>query len=232
MDSLALTGAVAWPATTLVGLLVFRTQVVAILEALSLKLGQAEQISIGKDGLTLVSTIARQNILGSDALAQRPSQASPAVLGTVASSIEDERQEFDRLVQEYDACKIPDIAERIRARRRLADRLGALALSLAIDRKELAMSGQEGRMVALATAVILSPGAGDLEHLRSAVGQAKFNFTRYRIVLALPPALTADNSAEAVQLALSVLTAAEAHPNTDANLRGLVQATRRVIKPR
>lgn len=196
-----------------------------------MKLGQAEKVPIGKDGLTLIGTIARQNILTGPSSRQVPRQGSHAQVERLGLPGENERVEFARLVAEYGACDIPELADRIRAWRRLADRLGELALSLSLDRRDLAASGVEGRVVAMATAVILSPRAGDLAILDDAAERAEYNFTRYRIVLALPPALTIDHDAEATRLALSVLARAQAHPNTDADLRGVIQATRQVIQP-
>lgn len=232
MDWGALAGAVAWPLTALLVFFALRRQAVALLDALCVKLGQADQISIGKDGLTLISTITRQSIAGGSGAKGSARLGLPAPPKLLAPPVEDERAEFDRLVGEYGTCDIPDLAERIRVRMGLADRLGQLALTLSLDRGELSASGVEGRMVALATAVILDPRPGDLALLEDAAKRANYNFTRYRIVLALPPALTVDHGAEATRLALSVLTAAEARPNTDGNLRSLIEATRRVISPR
>lgn len=226
----SLVSALAWPLTALVIFFNLRRQAVALLDALRVKLGQAEKVSIGKDGLTLISTIARQNVL--PAAPRREAMLSrPSVAGLPTPPTEDEAAEFDRLVEEYGNCDIADLAERVRARRRLADRLGELAISLSFDRRALATSGVEGRMVALATAVILSPRAGDLSVLDMAAQRAVYNFTRYRIVLALPPALTVEHGAEATRLALSVLHNAEAKQNADANLRSLIEATRKAIQP-
>lgn len=232
MDWGPLAAAVAWPLAALVMFFTLRRQAVALLDALRVKLGQAERVSIGKDGLTLISTIARQNVLGGSPSNREPRRALSVTAGLAVPPAEDHRAEFDRLVGEYGACHIPDLTERIRTRRRLSDRLGELALSLALDRGQLATSGVEGRMVAAATAVILEPRAGDLAILDGAAKRASYNFTRYRIVLALPPALTVEHDAEATRLALSVLKRTEAQPNADGNLLSLVQATRRVIQPR
>lgn len=87
-------------------------------------------------------------------------------------------------------------------------------------------------MVAVATAVILNPRADDLFVLNEAAKRAGYNFTRYRIVLALPPALTVEHDTEGMRLALSALGRAEGQPNADGSLLGLIQATRRVVQPR
>lgn len=132
MDLGSLASAVAWPLTALVIFFTLRLQAAALLDALRVKLGQAEQVSIGKDGLTLISTIARQNVLAGSPPQRDLARAAPAAAGLLDLPIEDEPAEFERLVREYGACDIPDRAERIRVRRRLADRLGELALSLSL----------------------------------------------------------------------------------------------------
>jgi hypothetical protein len=105
---------------------------------------------------------------------------------------ETEAQEFLRLVTEYDNVNEPDPAKRVEIRHRLADRLGQLAISLKEVRRDLA-SGSEGRLVALATAVVRSPARGDLGALVAAAENVKFKFTGYRIVLALVSLLSGDN---------------------------------------
>lgn len=231
MNWSSLAGAVAWPLTALVIFFTLRLQAMALLDALRVKLGQAERVSIGKDGLTLISTIARQNVLAASPSHRGVGPTGPNAAGLPKAPIEDPAAEFERLVGDYGSCNIPDLAERIRTRRRLADRLGELALSLRLNRRDLAASGVEGRIVALATAVILSPQANDLVTLDVAAQRADYNFTRYRIVLALPPALTIEHDGNATGLALSVLTHAGARPNTDSDLRSLIEATRKAIQP-
>ena len=145
-----------------------------------------------------------------------------------AETAEEPERLFERLAHEYDKLEITDPSKRAEARSRLADRLGQLTLKLRLPRPALSQSLSEGKLVALATAVALRPMASDLAALERAANTANFNFTRYRIVLALIPVLTRPAvGSETLDRVEGVLTAVADRPNatTDESLWRLINRT-------
>lgn len=169
----ALLKTIAWPVVVLVALWALRSSILSLLSALSGKIDRASRLKLGgKAGLELVEEIVRGSIISG--------QSSRTA--TV--------EEFEKLATQYNEMKITDEAERVAERQRLADRLGELALHLNIKRSEIPQNASEAHLVAIATAMALRPMArGDLDTLEKAARISDYNFTRYRIVLALAPML-------------------------------------------
>jgi hypothetical protein len=216
----ALLKAVAWPLIALTALIMLRAQVVALLKVLATKIERATRVKFTRSGFELADEILRNSI-------------APAVTRPTAVTPAERQGEFERLVGEYNTLNIADEAERIAARRRLADRLGELAISLNLARNTLAERDDEGRLVALATAVVQRPMAADLATLEKAAQCANFNFTRYRILLALVSALSQRRSMTAgnYRQAENVLTQVEHRPDapTTPSLQRLIDSTRATL---
>src|SRR5882757_7765517 len=167
--------ALAWPIVALTALLLLRSEIRLLFASLSAQAARLNRIKAGKVVIELAEEIARGAIV----------RGAPDVTPKTDSPL----QEFDQLAKQYDELSIESYSERVDARRRLADRLGALAVELRLPRVELSESSSEGKLVALATAAMLTPKTRDILALEKAAQRANFNFTRYRIALALVPTL-------------------------------------------
>jgi hypothetical protein len=163
--------AVAWPIAITVIFFYIRSQVNLLAGVLVTKVGEANRIK-----LRVAGTVFE--------MASRMTRASVAPTSKTQAG-ESDRDEFDRLAREYQDLDIADLQERVEQRFKLADRLGELATSLDLPRKKLA-NGNEGELVALATAAVLEPEARDLAVLRVAAARVHFKFTAYRLVLTVP----------------------------------------------
>jgi hypothetical protein len=211
----ALLKAIAWPAVVLIVFFLMRSQLLSLLSVLATKMDRSSRVKIGgKLGIELAEEVVRGHIsLGH---------------GSATATLQD----FERHAEEYDKLRISDEAERVAERRRLADRLGSLALQLRLGREGLAQSHSEGQLVALATSIVLKPMGRDLASLEKAAKTANFNFTRYRMVLALTPTLARPNvNAQILRRVGAVLDDVETRPNVETApaLQRLIERTRAAI---
>ncbi len=217
-DFAELLKAVAWPSVALTALLLLRSQAGSVVSELAAKIRRAKNLTIGgKAGLSLAEEIIRGNILPDN---------------TTTTAAQDLPAEFEQLAAKYDDIGINDLAERVAARHRLADRLGRLAITLKLPRGALSEALSEGKLVALATMAVLKPMAGDLTAIKRASETAKFNFTRYRLVLALVPTLSKTVvGAETLDRAEVILHTIEdrADATTDPSLQRLIDKTRLMV---
>jgi hypothetical protein len=221
-DFVELVHAVAWPVVALTALLLLRADLSNLIERVGEFLRRTKTIKAkGPFGiaLDLAAEIAQRGIPG------------PEVEGSVS------RQEFETLAAEYRVLKVASYSERVAARRRLSDRLGALVLALDLDRNELS-SGHEGERVAFATASLIMPKQGDIGRLLIAASTKSsdpesrlYRFTGYRIVLALTPQITGASKRQ-LEKAEKTLEAVErnAVADEDSSLQALIDRTRAVIE--
>jgi len=210
--------AVAWPAVALTVFLVLRSEARSFMSMLTLKVDRASRTKLLKGMIDLVDEVAKASV-SSDRSGGPPSGQDPA-------------QEFEALAKEYDALDDPDYKSRVATRRRQADRLGELAASLKLPRAALAESTSEGKLVALATAAVLKPMTNDFAALEKAAETANFNFTRYRLALAIVPTLSkAAVSAKLLRRAAKILDSIEHRPNaeTDASLQRRIDGLRAMV---
>jgi hypothetical protein len=180
----------------------------------TVKIERASRLKIGRGGVELLEEIVRGSIVTGHQ-------------GGTATT-----EEFEKLAHEYDHLDIENPAERITARRRWADRLGDLALRLRLARSTLSTSKSEGKLVASATAIVLSPMSRDLAALEKAAETANFNFTRYRIVLALAPSLSRPGiSADTLGRIKVILNNVENRPTaqTEPSLLRIIDKTRAAV---
>ncbi|MDQ0467641.1 hypothetical protein [Labrys wisconsinensis] len=224
-DFVQIVQAVAWPLVVLAALLLLRRDLASLVDEIAGSFRRSRRIKYKGFGvaLELAGEIAQ------DTVKQRTS-IEPA------ANSESAEREFEALAVAYRDLKIADPAQRAAERRRLADRLGGLAIALRIDRHKLS-TGHEGERVALATAVLLSPARGDLGHLLSAAsppsGSSLFRFTGYRIVLALTPTLSHERVGKGqLDRVEKILNVVEQNANaaTDEPLQTLIDRTRAVVE--
>lgn len=215
-DLALLLRAIAWPTIALLVLLLFRRELRSVIVEFSEKLKRSSRLKLKMLGLELAEEVARGTVKG-----QISNEA-----------VKEPEKEFERLAVEYDKLDIADRVERAEARFKLADQLGQLALKLRLPRAAMAQSISEGKLVALATAAALRPMASDLAALETAAQAANFNFTRYRIALALIPILARPVvGRETLTRVESILTNVEDRPNatTDEALQRLIDRTRATV---
>jgi hypothetical protein len=207
--------AVAWPAVVLIAICMFRGQVRSLSASINARVSEANKIKlkIGTVALELAREISR----------------TPAVRLNSGAS-QDTSEKFDETAKLYDELHVEDPEKHVAERHRLADELGRLAAVLRLRRPALAERNDEGALVALATLAINSPEVGDLELLRKIATTARFNFTRYRILLGLLPSLTRDPSNKKVlKSSKSILRDVEVSGNVSPSLQRLIDKTETLI---
>ncbi|KQU08040.1 hypothetical protein [Rhizobium sp. Leaf453] len=211
-----LIGAIAWPAVALTAIWLFQSQIGSLTQSLNLRVAEANKIKlkIGTVALELAREIAR------------PPAVSRKVLGQVGSTIE----RFDALAKMYDEVSIEDETLRVAERKRLADELARLASTLSIRRADLAERPDEGAMVTLATLAIDNPSDDDLSLLQKVALTARFNFTRYRILLGILPSIARVPYDKNVRVrAETIIRSVEATGSVSPSLQRLIDKTRTVL---
>ncbi|TCU33142.1 hypothetical protein [Rhizobium azibense] len=211
-DLVEILKALAWPGTVVIIFFYLRNQATFAAAALIRKIGHADKVKLRLPGVAfeMASQVARTSIT--------PTKKS--------REGETDAAEFERLAREYTELSIPDKKERAAKRFELADRLGELAVSLNLPRSSLAR-GNEGEIVALATAAILEPMAHDLRNMRTAAAKGEFKFTAYRLVLTIP-ALASDARPATIARLEAMLNDIETRSKSreDDDLQELVETTR------
>ncbi|MDL2408505.1 hypothetical protein PY650_23235 [Rhizobium calliandrae] len=151
--------AVAWPITTVIVFFYLRHQLTFLVASVIRRISDANKLKFRFLGLTfeMASQLARTSIA--------PTKKT--------KTDETDADEFVRLAGEYQDLDIQGTKERVAKRFELADRLGDLAVALNLPRANLA-KGNEGYLVAFATAAILQPMPDDLKNLRTAASKVKF----------------------------------------------------------
>jgi hypothetical protein len=209
--------AIAWPIAVSIMFFYLRFQLTSLAGALVSKVHESRNIKLRGAGLVfeMASQVARASIA--------PTSKTNAA--------ESDKDEFDRLAREYQGLDIADLKERVAQRFKLADRLGELAVSLELPRKNLA-SGNEGELVALATAAVMQPKARDLTNLQVAAKRVAFKFTAYRLVLAIPTLANEDNLRQATIARLEEMLTdigKNSKSNEDPDLQELIDTTRHTL---
>lgn len=208
--------AVAWPIAVGVIFFYLRSQVNLLAGVLVTKLGEANRIKFRVAGMVFE-------------MASQMTRASIAPTSKTRAG-ESDRDEFDRLAREYHDLAIADLQERVAQRFKLADRLGDLAVSLDLPRKKLA-NGNEGEIVALATAAIMQPKTRDLAALRVAARRVRFKFTAYRLVMTVPNLAKDDLRSATLARLEEMLKDIEENSKSkeDADLQELIDTTRQTF---
>lgn len=208
--------AVAWPITVFAIVIILRFRVGELAGALAKKVMDSNRLKVRWPGgaFELASQVARTSI-------------GPAAKSQAGESDADE---FTRLALEYENLKIADLSHRVAERMKLADRLGRLAILLNSSRKTLA-GGNEGQLVALATAAVLEPRPRDILTLMTASERVRFKFTGYRIVLAIPVIAKGVLGSTTIDRLEEMLRNVErnAKSSEDEDLQDLIDATRRTL---
>jgi len=208
--------AAAWPAVALTAIFLFRSHIRSMTDSLSVRIAEANKIKlkIGSVVLELAREIARP----------------PAVSRKRADDGSDTREKFDEIAKQYVDLKIEDDAERAEKRRALVEELERLAQVVGVDRDALVKIGNEGAMVTVATLAIDDPQSGDIDLLEKISKKAKFNYTRYRIVLALLPFLEKNLSdAKMLDKAEVILRNVERADRVSPSLQRLIDKTGAVV---
>ncbi|WP_416064043.1 hypothetical protein ACK9YZ_12580 [Rhizobium sp. ZK1] len=207
----------AWPFVALVAIILFRVKLDGLFFSITDKIRRSNKIKASGLGISfeLMGEVIKNSI-------------APGATYLTADQTEDSKK-FDKLVSDYDSVKDADPRQRARLRKPIADELGELAVALQLDRKTLAQ-GPEGKLVALATAIILKPNDGDLDQILEGSKRVKYKYTAYRLVLGVISALrkTSLTKANKTKIA-SILAAIEDNANSsqDSSLQNLINKTRR-----
>lgn len=207
----------AWPFVTLVAIILFRVKLDDLFFSISDKIRRSNKIKASGLGISfeLMGEVIKNSI-------------APGAPSSSVNRTEDSNK-FDKLVSDYNSANDPDPRQRARLRKPIADELGELAVALQLDRKTLAQ-GPEGKLVALATAIILEPNDGDLDQILEGSKRVKFKYTAYRLVLGVISALRKTSLTKANKTKIgSILAAIEDNANSsqDSSLQSLINKTRR-----
>lgn len=186
-NAVALVGHLAWPVAVLAMVALFRRQLVGVAGAIERRvLDRSTDVSLGRSGLTLTTRVATLEAtaetqqIKSEVLARAVTAGDPV---TAAASMP--QQALGDLAEAYRAVDDSDYRERLRKKNEVADAMGALILRYDLDRRVLAESGDEVLTLALATAVMALPKAGDDDLLAQAGPGVERLHVRYRLASAI-----------------------------------------------
>lgn len=185
-DFVAFIEHLAWPTVAFFALIAIAVPVIRLLWVLASKIDRAQEFSLGKDGIKFTDQLAEVSLrLAATEVRQDNIKAVVFEGQSSVANREQAKVELDRLAAEYVGLNIADYGLRVEKRSELADRMSKLVITFALDRNTLVNEEDEGHLVALATAVLVEPKREDVALLEKSSKKADFNFTRYRIVLAL-----------------------------------------------
>ena len=182
-----------WPGIVFIGVYWFRRPIERAIEAMANKLNDpTTDVSIGKSGLQLKRSVKAK--LGEiEALRtelDRVKQQVDALLNKTAEKTGAETpalvlSEFEKLVTAYESVRAESLSERVRLKDRAANALTNFAIENNLNRDQVAGSGGNGRVVALAGVISADPRSHDATKLAGIALNCSWLHTRYRVALAI-----------------------------------------------
>jgi hypothetical protein len=185
-DAVALVGHLAWPLTALLLLVLLRREVRSIAEALRGRIADRNSdLAITKAGIETRTNIeAVKARLATVEVGQDQQNHLLLQQVTAAGETTGVTDELREMAAAYLHIDIPDWAQRTRAKDDAANGMGLYVVTHHISRDALADEGDEGLILALASAVLLDPQREDTRRLLGASVGVNRLHVRYRILLA------------------------------------------------
>jgi hypothetical protein len=191
-DLVDLIGYLAWPVTVFVIFFVMKKQTREAIESINKRISDPRtKIGLGTEGLTIETQV---NAVDSRVESMQISQDQLKALLlsiTPAPAIPkagDQKPEIPpaltQLARNYLDIRVPDYRERVARKNQCVQEMAAIVIRERVPKDALAHSGNEGLIVAMATAINTLPEQGDMECLLSASEHATLLHVKYRIVLA------------------------------------------------
>lgn len=220
----ALTGHLAWPSVTGVVLYAARDEIRSLIANLA-------QIEVSKGKITLKTLQATQGRL--ETVEERQAQINELVrpvLGgaSAAAPTADVDAELSDLAADYEVIEASDRGTRVRMKDRTARKMASIVIERGISRDQLANSGQEGLVLALATVAHTLPEPADTARLLLASQGVRRWHVQYRISQAFA-VLVEGGMASPDEVAEIKQTLAAFAAAGDDSLRRRVTQTRAII---